>query len=243
LPPQGVPHPPLIRNEGGDILSRQHTPIVEAEAAETLESTRSVSQSHPRVFHPPSGVRSRHSGKDRDLLVNNTQDAGDAPIFFTRRSRSVVVVFSFSIPVQIPPSCLPMISQSHPPSLPLLRKLPHASRDKGHHRRVGSHGSESLQHPPRPTCCRHMLHLHPSKARYPPIRLPFLLLSTRVTIQIKLLDYSIRGSLAPFISPGLYGWTGRGGAVLHGIRGEVLGSIPPSHAIFRCAYFTLTSVR
>jgi hypothetical protein len=27
------------------------------------------------------------------------------------------------------------------------------------------------------------------------------------------LDYSIRGSLAPSISPGFYGWTGRGGVV------------------------------
>jgi hypothetical protein len=28
-----------------------------------------------------------------------------------------------------------------------------------------------------------------------------------------MLDYSIRGPLAPSISPGFYGWTGRGGAV------------------------------
>jgi hypothetical protein len=93
LPPQGVPHPPLIRNEGGDILSRQHTPIVEAEAAETLESTRSVSQSHPHVFHPPSGVRLRHSGKDRDLLVNNTQDAGDAPVFLLPEGLDLLLLF------------------------------------------------------------------------------------------------------------------------------------------------------
>jgi hypothetical protein len=150
LPLQGVPLPPLIRNEGGNILSRQHTPVVEAEAAETLESTRSVSQSHPRVFHPPSGVRLRPSGKQPeglDLLL----------LFF--------LLFQFRY--RFHPLCLPMISQSHPPSLPLLRKLPRASGDEGHHWWVGSHGSESLQRPPHATCCRHRLYLHPRLGTHP----------------------------------------------------------------------------
>jgi hypothetical protein len=58
-----------------------------------------------------------------------------------------------------------------------------------------------------------------------------------------MLDYSIRDPLTPSISPEFYGWTGRGGAVKHGIRAEVLDSIPLGHTIFRCAYFTLTNVR
>jgi hypothetical protein len=39
-----------------------------------------------------------------------------------------------------------------------------------------------------------------------------------------MLYYSIRAPLAPSISPGLYGWVGRGGTVSHGTRAEVLGT-------------------
>jgi hypothetical protein len=42
-----------------------------------------------------------------------------------------------------------------------------------------------------------------------------------------MLDYSIRDPITPSISPVFYGWTGRGGALYHGIRVEVLDSIPP----------------
>jgi hypothetical protein len=39
----------------------------------------------------------------------------------------------------------------------------------------------------------------------------------------------IKGPLTPSISPGLYSQTGSG-AFQHGIKAEVLGSIPPGHA-------------
>jgi hypothetical protein len=57
-----------------------------------------------------------------------------------------------------------------------------------------------------------------------------------------MLDYSIIETLAPSISPGFYAWIGKGRVLYHGIRAEVLGSIPSGHVIFCYAYSSLTSI-
>jgi hypothetical protein len=58
-----------------------------------------------------------------------------------------------------------------------------------------------------------------------------------------MLDYSIRGSLAPSISPEFYSWTSWRGGRLAWYQSRGLGFNSSGHAIFRCMYSTLTSVR